>query len=423
MATDEKKDYLLTPYRVLDLSGESGFMCGKVLGDLGADVVLVEPPTGHPARAIGPFYKDEAHPEKSLFWFAFNTSKKGVTLNITHPQGQALLKELARQSDIVIESFAPGYLDALGLGYAALSALKPDLIFTSITPFGQKGPRRHWKGSDLTLQARCGFQYLLGDPDRAPVRLSVPMTATKAGVEAASASLFALFHRNQHGEGQHVDVSIQATGIWQMMNASSFPFHHKTDQARAGDRYNAGFGNARAILACADGYVTFLTMGGHMGAPTLYAMSRWMDGEGQLPEFMRDKHWEDWDMARLARDTQAQQEMDDINETIATFLASKSKWEIFERACNEKILAAPVNNVKDLVRHPQPNARGFFRALAHPELNDELLYPGHWAIMNNAQAGPRFRAPLIGEHNEEIYRHRLGYDQQQLAAWQKNGVI
>ncbi|MBI3756699.1 MAG: CoA transferase [Deltaproteobacteria bacterium] len=418
-----QKDYLLTPYRVLDLSGESGFMCGKVLGDFGAEVVLVEPPAGHPARAIGPFYQDEVHPEKSLFWFAFNTSKKGVTLDITQPQGQQLLKELVRQSDIVVESFAPGYLDALGIGYAALLTVKPDLIFTSITPFGQKGPRRHWKGSDLTLQARCGFQYLLGNPDRAPVRLSVPMTATKAGVEAANASLFALWHRNQSGEGQQVDVSIQATGVWQMMNASSFPFHHKTDQARAGDRYNAGFGNARAILACADGFVTFLTMGGHMGAPTLYAMSRWMESEDKLPDFMRGKHWEDWDMARLARDKAAQQEMDDLNETIATFLETKSKWEIFERACSEKILAAPVNNVKDLVEHPQPNARGFFRKLPHPELHDDILYPGHWAVMNNAQAGPRFRAPLIGEHNEEIYCQRLGYDQQQLTAWQKDGIV
>lgn len=423
MSSHSQQDYLLTPYRVLDLTDETGFMCGKVLGDLGAEVVIVEPPGGHPARALGPFYKDEVHPEKSLFWFAFNTSKKGVTLDITKPSGQQILHELVKQSDMVIESCAPGYLDALGIGYESLATLKPDLVFTSITPFGQKGPRRHWKGTDLTLQARSGFQYLLGDPDRAPVRISIPMTATKAGVEAASASLFALFHRNRTGEGQHVDVSIQASGIWQMMNASSFPIHHKVDQVRAGDRYNAGFGNARAILACADGYVTFLTMGGHMGAPTLYAMSRWMEEEGQLPDFMRDKKWEEWDLARLSRDKQAQQEMDDLNETIATFLATKSKWEIFERACNEKILAAPVNNVKDLVEHPQPNARKFFKKLAHSELHDEILYPGHWALMNNAQAGPRFRAPLIGEHNEEIYCQRLGYNKERLMDWQENGII
>jgi len=423
MSVYNQKDYLLTPYRVLDLTGETGFMCGKVLGDLGAEVILIEPPGGHAARAIGPFYKDEVHPEKSLFWFAFNTSKKGVTLDLTNPDGQKLLKELLKGSDIVVESFAPGYLDSLGLGYEALSAVKPDLVFTSISPFGQKGPRRDWKGTDLTLQSRGGFQYLLGDPDRAPVRISVPMLATKAGVEAANASLFALFHRNQTGEGQQVDVSIQATGIWQMMNASSFPIHHKTDQARAGDRYNAGFGNARAILPCADGYVTFFTAGGHMGAPTLYAMGRWMESEGRLPDIMKGKKWEEWDLARLARDKQAQQEMDDLNETIATFLATKSKWEIFERACNEKILAAPVNNVKDLVDHPQPNARGFFRKLPHPELNDEILYPGHWALMNNAQAGPRFRAPLIGEHNEEIYCQRLGYSQEQLANWREQGMI
>ena len=423
MTTTTQKDYLLTPYRVLDLTGETGLMCGKVLGDLGAEVVIVEPPEGHPARAIGPFYEDEVHPEKSLFWFAFNTSKKGMTLDFTRSEGQQLLKELVKQSDIVIESFAPGYLDALGLGYASLSAIKPELIFTSITPFGQSGPRKDWQGTDLTLQARCGFQYLLGDPDRAPVRISVPMIAVKAGVEAANATLFALFHRNRKGEGQHVDVSIQATGVWQMMNASSFPKHHGTNQARAGDRYNAGFGNARAILPCADGYVTFFTAGGHMGAPTLYAMGRWMESEGKLPDLMRGKKWEEWDLAKLATDPKAQQEMDDLNETIALFLATKSKWEIFERAFKERILAAPVNNVKDLVEHPQPIARGFFRTLAHPELGADILYPGHWALMNNAQAGPRFRAPRIGEHNEEVYCQRLGYSEEQLRTWRQGGIV
>ncbi len=423
MTTTPQKDYLLTPYRVLDLTGETGFMCGKVLGDLGAEVILVEPPGGHPARAIGPFYGDEPHPEKSLFWFAFNTSKKGITLDLTQPEGQKLVRELVRCSDIVVESFAPGYLDALGLGYSALSASKPDLIFTSITPYGQTGPRKHWKGTDLTLQARCGFLYLLGDPDRAPVRISVPTIAVKAGVEAANATLFALFHRNTTGEGQHVDVSIQAAGVWQMMNATSFPIHHGTNQRRAGDRYNAGFGNARAILPCADGYVTFFTAGGHMGAPTLYAVSRWMESEGKLPEWMRGKKWEEWDLARLATDPEAQREMDEVNEAIATFLATKTKWEIFERAFTERILAAPVNNVQDLVAHPQLNARGFFRPLAHPELGTDLLYPGHWALMNNAQAGPRFRAPRIGEHNEEVYGQLLGYTRAQLQEWRRRGLV
>jgi crotonobetainyl-CoA:carnitine CoA-transferase CaiB-like acyl-CoA transferase len=423
MNADRQKDYLLTPYRVIDLSGETGLMCGKMLGDLGAEVIIVEPPGGHPARGIGPFYKDEPHPEKSLFWFAFNTSKKSITLDLSQVEGQTVLKELVQRADIVIETFAPGYLDALGLGYAALSAVKPDLILTSITPFGQHGPRRDWKGTDLTLQARCGFQYLLGDPDRAPVRISVPTIAVKAGVEAANATLFALYHRNTSGEGQHVDVSIQATGVWQMMNATSFPIHHGVNQTRAGDRYNAGFGNARAILPCADGYVTFFTAGGHMGAPTLYAMSRWMESEGKLPDVMRGKRWEDWDLAKLTTDPQARQEMDELNETIAGFLAHKSKWEIWERAFKERILAAPVNNVRDIVEHPQPNARGFFRPLAHPELDAEIRYPGHWAVLNNAHAGPRFRAPRIGEHNEEIYCRYLGHSREELTSWQRSGIV
>src|SRR4030095_830133 len=147
MSTASQKDYLLSPYRVLDLTGEHGLMCGKVLGDFGAEVIIVEPPGGHPARSIGPFYKDVQHPEKSLFWFAFNTSKKSVTLDITRSEGQTLLKELVRETDIVGESFAPGSLDSLALVYASLSATKPDLIVTSISPFGQTGPHRDWKGT------------------------------------------------------------------------------------------------------------------------------------------------------------------------------------------------------------------------------------------------------------------------------------
>src|SRR4030095_1756451 len=137
MSTANQKDYLLSPYRVLDLTGEHGLMCGKVLGDFGAEVVSVEPPGGHPARAVGPFYHGDADPERSLFWVALNTNKKGITLDVTRSEGQRLLTELVRQTDILVESFAPGYLDALGLGYSVLTAVKPDLIFTSITPFGQ----------------------------------------------------------------------------------------------------------------------------------------------------------------------------------------------------------------------------------------------------------------------------------------------
>jgi len=141
MGEQEKIEYMLSPYRVLDLTDEKGFLCGKILGDLGADVIKIERPGGDLARKIGPFYRDVPDPEKSLYWFAYNNNKRGITLNIEAADGCELFKRLVKTADIVIESFAPGYMDDLGLGYSTLSQITDGkTVMTSITPFGQKGP-------------------------------------------------------------------------------------------------------------------------------------------------------------------------------------------------------------------------------------------------------------------------------------------
>jgi len=140
---------MLSPYRVLDLTDEKGLLCGKLLGDLGADVIKVERPGGDPARNIGPFYHDETDPEKSLFWFAFNTSKRGIALDIETADGQEVFKRLVQSADSVIESFPPGYMDRLGLGYPALEKVNPGVIMVSITPFGQTGPYKDYKTCDI----------------------------------------------------------------------------------------------------------------------------------------------------------------------------------------------------------------------------------------------------------------------------------
>jgi crotonobetainyl-CoA:carnitine CoA-transferase CaiB-like acyl-CoA transferase len=148
-----------------------------------------------------------------------------------------------------------------------------------------------------------------------------------------------------------------------------------------------------------------------------------MEEEGKLPDLLRNRKWEEFDLARLTTDREAQEEINTINEAIAVFLATKTKQEIWERAFKERILAAPVNHVRDIVEHPQPNARGFFIPLAHSELGAEITYPGHWALLSNAQARPRFRAPLVGEHNEEIYCGLLGYSKAELTALKASGVV
>ena len=140
MSDGEKAENMLGPYRVLDMADEKGLLCGKLLGDLGADVVKIEKPGGDPARKLEPFYHDEPDPEKSLFWFALNTSKRGITLDIETADGRGIFKKLVKSADFVIETFPPGYLDGLGLGYPELEKINPGIIMVSITPFGQAGP-------------------------------------------------------------------------------------------------------------------------------------------------------------------------------------------------------------------------------------------------------------------------------------------
>ena len=401
MSAAAQKDYLLTPYRVLDLAGESGLMCGKLLGDLGAEVIIVEPPGGHPARGLGPFYKDEIHPEKSLFWFAFNTSKKGITLDLTRAAGQQLLKELVRQCDIVIESFAPGYLDALGLGYAELSAVRPDLVFTSITPFGQKGPRRDWKGTDLTLQARCGLQYLLGDPDRPPVRISVPMTAVKAGVEAANATLFALFHRNTSGEGQHVDVSIQEciAAILEMN------FMHYSYGGRETSRLGRRSIFPWCMLDCQDGKIFVINV----------EEDQWQ----RLVELMGNPEWASLEIFK-DRVTRGQN-YDALFPLLQEWAANWKVADLYKAAQERRICFAPVNTMADLFASAHLKAREFFTRIGH-QVAGTLTYPG--APFKASEAGWAIQrpAPLLGQHSAEVYG-RLGLSQAELESLQQQGVI
>ncbi len=200
---------MLSPYRVLDLTDEKGLFCGKMLGDLGADVIKVEKPGGDSARKIGPFYQDDPNPEKSLFWFAFNTSKRGITLDIEKPEGQEIFRKLIESTDVVVESFPPGYMDKLGFGYSELGKINPGLVMVSITPFGQTGPYRDYRTSDIVAWALGGYLYDFGDDDRPPIRISHHSHAyLHAASEAATGAVMALYYREITGEGQHVDVSI-----------------------------------------------------------------------------------------------------------------------------------------------------------------------------------------------------------------------
>ena len=203
------KEAPLSGYRALDLADERGCFCGKILGDFGVDVIKIERPGGDLARNIGPFYHNIPHPEKSLYWFAFNTSKRGITLDIETSTGGEIFLRLVKGAYFVIESYRPRHMQGLGLGYEVLSQINPRIIMTSITPFGQTGPYRDYQATDLILMALSGLMFTTGDPDRPPLRISVPQAYLHGGVNAAVGTLIAHYYRELTGEGQLVDVSIE----------------------------------------------------------------------------------------------------------------------------------------------------------------------------------------------------------------------
>jgi crotonobetainyl-CoA:carnitine CoA-transferase CaiB-like acyl-CoA transferase len=417
-----KTEYMLAPYRVLDLADEKGFLCGKILGDLGADVIKVEKPGGDPARKIGPFYHDAPDPEKSLYWFAYNNNKRSITLNIETADGRELFKRLVQTADFVVESFAPGYMDELGLGHSVLSQITDGkVIMTSITPFGQEGPYRHYKASDIGIMAMSGSMYLLGDTDRPPVRTSIPVSYMWAGSYAALGTVMALFHRQMTGEGQHVDVSAQASAAWA---ADTGPFYWEADGTMTKRVGNAIAGRSihgavmRAAYPCKDGYICWLIYGARSGAITNKEMVKWMDEKGMATDWLKTQDWDKFDPAHAT-----QEDFDRIMEPVSNFLGTVSKKEFQEEAVKKRIMGYPVSTAKDIMEHPQLAAREAWQDVDHPALDTSITYPGPWVKLSQSSCGIRRRAPLIGEHNHDIYVKELGIPEDELGSLKGKGII
>ena len=411
---------LLTPYRVLDITDEQGLFCAKVFGDLGADVIKVEPPGGSSARRIGPFYEDIAHQERSLVWFAYNANKRGITLNLECEDGREIFKKLVATADIVIESFRPGYMRDLGLGYDDLCRVKPDIILTSITPFGQSGPYSNFQASDLVCWAMGGFAYLTGDSDRPPVQVSFPQAFLAGASEAAVATIIALYSHEISGEGQHVDVSIQASLSKNMMNAPLFWESEGVNLRWAGP-FRTGlslFVGQRVIWKCKDGEVSFFFWGGKTGARTNRALVEYMDEEGMAPAFMKEIEWERFDMA-----TATEELFQGISHSVGRFFEAHSKEELFREAVRRRFTLYPVQNAMDIAADPQLKERDFWQSIEHPELGMELLYPNFPCLFSEKVETKRRRSPLIGEHNEEIYMGEMGITREEMIRLKGIGAI
>ena len=411
---------MLSGCRALDLTDEKGFLCGKVLADLGADVIKIEKPGGDPARRLGGFWGDIPDPEKSLYWFAYNSNKRGITLNIESVDGREIFMKLVKTADFVIESFPPGYMDSSGLGYSGLSAINKGIIMASITPFGPAGPYRDYKDSDIVVMGMSGLLYQTGEPKGSPVNISLPQACLHAGADAAVGAMIAYYYREKTGEGQHVDVSMQQSAAWFQANAVPSWELSKKILRRAG-AFRAGLsqdiGGGRQVWPCKGGYVFFNILGGQTGAKSLSNLVKWMDTEGLASDFLLNMNWDNFDMFTVTRD-----EMEKILKPIGEFFLRHTSQELWQGAISRQVSMGPLFTMQDILNDECLKARNFWVEIKHPELGTSVTYPRQFVSSSEKDCATRFRAPLIGEHNEEIYGE-IGLSKQDLIIYKQAGII
>jgi crotonobetainyl-CoA:carnitine CoA-transferase CaiB-like acyl-CoA transferase len=413
-------DSLLEGVRVLDLTDEKGLLAGRMLADLGADVIKIEKPGGDDARNIGPFYQDVPDPEKSLLWFAFNLNKRGITLDVRCQDGKTIFKQLSNEADVVIESFGVGHMERIGLSYSILSEINPGLVMASITPFGQAGPYKDYKASDIVGMGMGGYLYLCGEPDTPPIRISAPQAYLNAASEAAAAVMIALYHREATGEGQFVDVSMQQSLVMTTVQAIPFWLLNKVVLERSGP-FRTGLTSGtlqRQTWPCKDGLVNFVIYGGRAGAEGHARLVEWMDEEGMATDYLKQLDFAEWDVFNIS-----QGEWDSIESPIGKFFLTHTKAELVEGGMKRLLPICPVSSPSEVVNSAQLGARGFWIEVEHPELRTTLKYPGFCPRFSETPCRVWRRAPLIGEHNMEVYSDELGLAAENIMLLKEAGVI
>ncbi len=406
--------------RVIELADEKGQFCGKLMADLGADVVKVEPPGGHPTRSVGPFLQDVPHRERSLYFWHYNTSKRGVTLDMERPQGKAILRRLAAGADVLLETFAPGHLGSLGLGYEMLRAINPALVYCSLTPFGQNGPWRDYRTSDL-LQMAAGGQMASCGYDEEDVSDAPPIApgggnAWHIGSHYAYIAIMAALHlRSMTGEGQHIDASIhEACALTTESAVPTYVYLGQVVQRHTGRHATPGPSTPTQIPTSDGAFVQTTGRGGNPNPTRLRGLAEWMDGYGMADDLLDDKYL-DWG---VFTDSEGH-----IAQVVNDFISNMPQDDVWRGGQDRGYPWGAVRTLDDIMGDPHLEDRGFFTRVDHPELGVAFIYPGPAAIYNATPWRISRRAPLIGEHNVEVYCGELGMSRGRLGVLAEAGVI
>lgn len=385
----------------------SGPYCAKLLADLGATVLKVEPLDGEPARFHGPFPNGEPNAERSGLFLYLNTNKLGMTLNAGLLEGRTLLLSLLEKSDVFVHNFQPAEAAALGLTYASLAETFPRLVVTAITPYGQTGPYADYAATDLTTAALGGVNAGIGQPDRPPLFLPYGQSGYQAGVVGAIGTLTALLSRIKTGRGQLVDVA--EADVWATIHTGvgivGYIFSGRL-RKRAGHRL-VGIPYPHTVLPCKDGYVI-------LQASEARQWKRFLEMIGN-PEWAGNPRYQD----RLANNEIYADELDAL---LSPWLMDHTRDEIFSLCRQYQIPGAPLKTIDEVACDPQLTHRCYFVEMDHPAAG-RLRYPGSAYVFSNSDGRPWRPAPTLGEHDSEVLSQRLGLSQAQLASLRNLGVI
>jgi crotonobetainyl-CoA:carnitine CoA-transferase CaiB-like acyl-CoA transferase len=400
----------LADITVLDLTHYvAGPYCTKLLATYGAEVIKIERPgSGDPSRRAGPFPNDEPHTEKSGLFLHLNTNKQSVTLNLQHPSGQDLIRQLVRQVDVVVENFSPRVLPALGLNYGELEAINPNLVMTSISNFGQSGPYRDWKAQDIVIYAMGGAMNITGLPDREPLRLAMNLMAYQGGNMAATATMTGVLGQRRLGVGQHIDISLFEVhaGSIDRRTTSLVGYQYTGDPGYREEAVGIGV-YPSGVLPCQDGYIQTLVFP-HVWERLLAAMG--------MPELNDDPRFAD-PLERMQQDRRPA-----FMTIFQDWLKQHTRYEAMAKMQAERVPLTAVNPPSAVLQDPHFKERGYFVEIDHPAAGS-LPYTREPFRMAAAPAEPVRRAPLLGEHTAAVLRQRLGVSDTDLDDLRKQGVI
>lgn len=389
---------LLQPYRVLDLTGMHGALCGQILADLGADVIQIEPPNGAGGRSLAPFVNDDPA-EASLYWWAYARGKRSMCLDLD-TERETFLK-LVERADFLIEAEAPGVFTERGIGYETLAAINPGLIQVSISPYGQSGPKANWAASDVTLLASSGPMAITGDEDRAPVRISEPQAWQHAAAEGAAGALVALQSRHSTGLGQHVDVSAQQALTLATQGYILSSAVNETTAQRIAGGIKAGELRLALTYPASDGHVSITHIFGATVGPATRRLMEYVHDEGFCDAATRDKDWVAYGLL-LATGEEPIAEFERVKACVAACTASKTKAELLDAAMQRRLLLAPMTTLEDVVQSPQFAARDYFQSMPGNITAGAVTYPGAFAKFSATPLNNQRPPSHIGEHTAEI---------------------